>query len=458
MTPDTPDGFILSDAAMYSFVCQDVYPDIVSFAAAIPDHLKPLFLIPIKLEKVTTASQISRRVARRRYADGIVPSGDTPEADLFGVKTFVNYDREPDVPNSGPGSIFRRDDAEGQTHHQEWHEDQNVQVPTETSYNTDVDMTETFEGYPYRLDALPVRHSSFQIARPVVVRLALKPEVLEPHAPKKIQENARSCSVSLVSYDKRTRVFTFSVDCGNVPRTVQASLSDIDEVAMICNCPFWQWNGPEYNAQANSYLLGQPYGTASPPDIRDPNREYWMCKHAYAVLRKLDSFVQEIVTENWDESDEELLARVDEEWDRLEGVAEVPIDEQVDEEIEANWEEEEPEDEKARAPEPEEEPAESVPPPEEEHDAAEDYSGEEEPGESDEGGSEDSGGYDAEEPEDYDEAEAEAEAEEPVDHGEESVESSDEEGLEDYDVPEEPSEDSVDYSGGEDEEDDDGKK
>ena len=203
--------------------------------------------------------------------------------------------------------------------------------------------------------------------------------------------------MSLTSYDKKSRVFTFSVDCGNVPRTVQASLSDIDDVALICDCPFWQWNGPEHNAQTNSYLLGQPYGTAGPPDVRDPNREYAMCKHAYAVLRKLDTFVQEIVSENWDKSDEELLDEVDEEWDRLEGVAEVPLEEQEDEEIEAEWEdelegEEEAEDEaieqEARAemeaeeepeePELSEPPAEPAPAPEEEQEPPVDYSGDEE--------------------------------------------------------------------------------
>lgn len=434
MTPETPDGFILSDAAMYSFVCQDVYGDIISFAAAIPDHLKPLFLIPIKLEKVTTASEISMRVARRRYADGTQPSGDTPEAELFGTKTFVNDDAEPTVPSSAPGSIFRIDDAMGKTHHQDGHEDQNVQVPTDTTFNTDVDMSEYFE-YPYRTEEKPVRHSSRRVARPIIVRLALKPEVLEPRAPQKVRDKARTCSVSLTSYDKKTRVFTFSVDCGNVPRTVQASLSDIDDVALICDCPFWQWNGPEHNAQSNSYLLGQPYGTAGPPDVRDPNREYAMCKHAYAVLRKLDTFVQEIVSENWDKSDEELLDEVDEEWDRLEGVAEVPLEEQEDDEIEAEWEDEIAEEEEAEEeaieqeardevleaeaeaepeePELSEPPAEPVPAPEEEQEPPTDYSGEEEESEE----AVDYSGEDEEEPE------PEEEEEEPTDYsGEEDEE------------------------------------
>ncbi len=330
-----PDGFVLSEAAMYSFICQDVYPDIVSFAAAIPDYLKALFLIPIMVERSTTASEIALRVARSRCADGIVPTGDTEDADLFSGDTFVNYDNEPNVPSSDPGSIFRMDDAMGRTRHQEVPEE-NVQVPTDTTYMEDVDLTGVGLDYPYRTEE-KVRHSSSLPARPLVVRLALSPDTLEPRAPKKIRQNSQSCSVSFVSYDKTNRVFTFTVDCGNAPRTVQASLSTIDEVAMICDCPFWRWNGPEANAQSNSYLLGQPYGTAGPPDVRDPDREFWLCKHSYAVLKKLEHFVQEVTDENWDKDDDELLEEVDENWDRMEGVSEVPMDEELEEEIEADW-------------------------------------------------------------------------------------------------------------------------
>lgn len=444
MTVEIPDGFVLSDSAMYSFVCQDVFPDIISFAAAIPEHLKPLFLIPIKLEKSTTASEISRRVARRIIADGVTPTGDTEDADLFGTKTFVNDDAEPTLPGTEEGSIFRIDDAQSMTHHQEDNYDENIQVPTETSYNTDVDMTEYFE-YPYRADET-VRHSSKRVSRPIIVRLALKPEIIEPHTPEKIQKNARACSVSLTSYDKKTRVFTFSVNCGNGAKTVQASLSDINEVALVCNCPFWQWNGPEHNAQSNDFLLGQPYGTASPPDVRDPNREYWLCKHSYAVLRKLDSFVQEIVSENWEKDDAELLEEVDEEWDRLEGVAEIPLEDLDDEEIEAEWEEEEPEAEELTEPEPEGGPAEPPPAPEDEQEQDEDYSGDD----------------DESEPqlkpvpmsqEQFDEKIGEAEGDDYS--GDEPDEPEAEQVPEE---PEEPEAEPEDYSGDDDEEQDDGKK
>jgi len=377
---DFPHGFILSEAALYAFKCQDVFGDIVSFAAAIPDHLKPLFLIPIKVETIA-ASAVAAKIASKRYADGMLPDGDTEEADWFGTKTFVNDDDTPTIPSSEPGSIFDIDGADNQTHHQEYFFDENIQVPTDTTYIEDVDITQYWD-YPYRTKEQPVRHSSERmpivvVANLALVRTALKPEQLEPRTPKKIQDNASSCSVSLISYDKQSRVFTFSVDCGNGAKTVQASLSEIDQVALSCNCKFWRYNGPEFHAKENQFILGQPFGTASPPNVRDPDRKYWLCKHAYAVLRRLDNFVEEITEENWELNDQELLKQVDAEWDRLEGAVQIPAEEleDTDVEIDTDWEDEFEEDLPEPEPEVEEETDELAdllePEPEEEAEEAE---------------------------------------------------------------------------------------
>lgn len=330
-----PQGFILSEAAIYSFLDQEVFPDIISFCAAIPDHLKPLFLIPIRLEPGTP--QVASRVASR-VADGVVPDGQSPEADLFGTRTFVYDDNEPTIPSSEPGSIFQVDDADDMTHHQDLEEnqDENVQVPSDTSFMTDVDLTDSDISYPYRTDERPIRHSTTIVVAPF--RLAVKPNELENKAPAKVKENAKTCLVSMVSYDKRGRVFTFDVNCGNGPKTVRAALSDVDHVAMNCSCPFWRYNGPEYHASQQDYMLGLPRGTAAPPDIRDPDRKYYLCKHAYAVLKRLDSFVADVTDQNWDLDEDELVDAVDKNWDKMAAVAEVPIDE-FDEDPDVEWEE-----------------------------------------------------------------------------------------------------------------------
>ena len=335
MHDDTPHGFILSEAALYAFQDQDVFPDLISFSAAIPDHLKPLFLIPIRIDTASgNAGRIASRIASFKIGDGIVPSGATPEGDLFGVKTFVYEDNEPTVPTDDPGSIFDIDGADAMTHHQEdgGEQDENIQVPTETSYMNDVDMTQYWD-YPYRTEESPIRHSS----RIVVVRVSLKPDQLESRAPEDVRERAGTCAVSLVSYDQRGRVFTFSVNCGSRPHDVRASLTDLEHIAMNCDCEFWQWNGPEFHAAENAYMLGNPRGTASPPDVRDPDRKYYLCKHTYAVLTRLDHFVQEVAGKG-ELDDEAVLLAMDQNWSDMEEVSMIPLDEVEDENVEVDWE------------------------------------------------------------------------------------------------------------------------
>jgi hypothetical protein len=341
---DLPQGFILSESALYAFADQDVFTDLISFCSAIPAHLRPLFLIPIRLQSASNGMErIASAVAKTRVS---TPTGDTEEGDLFGTKTFVYDDNEPTVPSSEPGSIFDIEDADDVTHHQdlETDQDQNVQAPTDTSYNSDVDLTDSYMRYPYRTPEYPVRHSTVLVVP--FVRTALKPEMLETHAPEKVKTNAKTCKVKLLSYDKRGRVFTFSVNCGNGPHDVRAALTDVNHVAMNCDCNFWRWNGPEFHAVQQGFMLGDPRGTASPPNVRDPDRKYWLCKHAYAVLTRLDDFVADVVEKNWDPeeeeelSDEELLTEIDKNWDEMEEEAEVPLEESEEDDVDLVEEEE----------------------------------------------------------------------------------------------------------------------
>jgi len=333
-----PSGFVLSDSAMYAFQCQDVFPDLLSFAVAIPDHLKPLFLVPVYVQTASTEPSDRIGSVAARIADmGSAVTGESDASDLFSYESFVNHDNEPaitpgeegsifdpyqtpeDVPVAQPGDQFCGDAPRYDAH---------VVAPFDTSYYDDGSSADIFdEGYPYRTNQ-PVRHSSRKtFVRPVKVRLALKPEVLQEHAPEKTKERANSCTVRFISYMKPTRMYTFSVHCGNVPHMVRAVLSEIDEITMTCDCPFWRWGGPEFHAKTQKFLLGKPRGTAEPPDVRDPDREHWLCKHSYAVLRRLEHHVQKVVDEHWEMDDEDLLGVIDAEWDRLGQESAIPLEE-----------------------------------------------------------------------------------------------------------------------------------
>lgn len=318
---DHPNGFVLTEAAMYSFLCQEVYPDIISFAAAIPEHLRPIFLTPLEVVRTSSLVHISSRIAGEVSPSGI---GDS---DLFGgYKTFVNYDIEPTIPSSEPGSIFDVPSANEQTKHQEYNFDENVQVPADIGYMSDVDITEYFT-YPNRTIEKPVRHSSLSLAFPLLVKLSMSPEELENKAHQDVVNKSKNCNVRLNSYSKKTKIFTFSVKCDKDTRTVQAALSGND-VLISCDCPYWRWNGPEFHAKSNSYMLGNPYGSASPPDIRDKDRKFYLCKHAHAVLKKFNTFVEDVSGEE----DEIDIEEIDKNWDELEDIVEEETEDEVIEE------------------------------------------------------------------------------------------------------------------------------
>ena len=68
------------------------------------------------------------------------------------------------------------------------------------------------------------------------------------------------------------------------PRKNTTKFSKMD-LEVTCSCPAWQWQGPEYHAKVKeNYLLGNARGTASTPDIRDPERQNRVCKHVASVL------------------------------------------------------------------------------------------------------------------------------------------------------------------------------
>lgn len=326
-------GFILSEAAQYAFECQDVYVDAVSFAAAIPEQLKPIFLIPVRAEfsVASTNVEIANRLAYETSLDG-----STPEGDLFSYQTFKYNDNEPNVPSSEPGSIFEMDSPIDKTHHQEYFFDENIQSPTDTSFMSDVDITQ-YVKYPYRTDEKVKTSSSHKYA--IITKYSISDKYLLNKVPEKIKDNAEKCNVRLLSYDSPTLTYTFSVTGNTVPRTVLVALVDSENVAVSCDCEFWRWNGPEYNATQNKYMLGVPFGSAANPKVRDPQKEYWLCKHAYAVLKRFDEYVDEIYEKYSPGSEDELLSALDENWDELEDVAEMSLEELEEKDVDVDWDE-----------------------------------------------------------------------------------------------------------------------
>lgn len=112
-----------------------------------------------------------------------------------------------------------------------------------------------------------------------------------------IHERSRSLSVARRRVDPRNAVWLFDVSGGEDTHRVRLkalrknnlrTLAKAD-VLVSCDCNFWQWQGPEHWAKVGGYLYGKPRGTASSPDVKDPEGQHKACKHVLATLSYMSS-------------------------------------------------------------------------------------------------------------------------------------------------------------------------
>lgn len=162
--------------------------------------------------------------------------------------------------------------------------------------------------YPYR-DGIPNRHNastSFVVALYLLskaprrlflasdeVKVASTAEQILGGLDPKFQHRANKCSATLKRADVKNLRWIFSVNCGHGEKAVKikavrpkANVTAFGkmDLELSCSCLAWKWLGPEYHAKSEGYLLGKPEGTASTPDVRDPERDNRVCKHVAAAL------------------------------------------------------------------------------------------------------------------------------------------------------------------------------
>jgi hypothetical protein len=102
----------------------------------------------------------------------------------------------------------------------------------------------------------------------------------------KIKANAESINAVVEGFEDKVMKEPLEFKVGDHKVRVEAKGErDNPDLYMTCDCNYWQYQGPEYYAKENKYLLGKVRGTAKPPKKRDPESTHKLCKHAYAVLR-----------------------------------------------------------------------------------------------------------------------------------------------------------------------------
>lgn len=55
-----------------------------------------------------------------------------------------------------------------------------------------------------------------------------------------------------------------------------------------CTCPFWKYYGPTFWSKKFNYFLKEEDTSDISPDIRDPLKKQFLCKHAYHVLHQVE--------------------------------------------------------------------------------------------------------------------------------------------------------------------------
>lgn len=167
--------------------------------------------------------------------------------------------------------------------------------------------------YPYR-DGKPNTHNAsaefvaglwlLQAAPERLLVAGERPRVLEVSAASwgamtqglnpKTQQRAAQCRTDVKRADIKNLRWIFSVDCGNGAKVVRFKANRKGNITkfqkmdfhVACSCPAWRWQGPEFHSTTKNYQDPRTplQGTASPPDIRDPDRVNKVCKHVAAVL------------------------------------------------------------------------------------------------------------------------------------------------------------------------------
>jgi len=126
------------------------------------------------------------------------------------------------------------------------------------------------------------------------VRVARTLEAILSGLDSEIAQRSKSSKVTLRRADINNLRWIFNVVGNNAytvklraarPKKNVTKLSKMD-LKLACTCPAWRWQGPEYHAKQEEFQDPRTklQGTASTPDIRDPERDNRVCKHVAAVL------------------------------------------------------------------------------------------------------------------------------------------------------------------------------
>jgi hypothetical protein len=234
--------------------------------------------------------------------------------DVSGYKTFTKPLDDNSTSDPAPeGSLYRNDGPQDLAKHQDNGDDTIDHSLASPGYFGLGDRDPDDSGktkYPYR-DDKPNTHNAAEKGDSKVVAalyvLAHTQPLIIPYREGKTADTADQILTGLnpefLSRSKKVKVSLKRVDAKNLrwlfevqgnhtyavklkairPSKATTRFSKMN-LELSCTCPAWQWQGPEFHGKQDQFQLGKLRGTASSPDIRDPDRINKVCKHVAAVL------------------------------------------------------------------------------------------------------------------------------------------------------------------------------
>ncbi len=108
-----------------------------------------------------------------------------------------------------------------------------------------------------------------------------------------IHERARTLTTKLTGQLKGRNTWFFETSGGSRPwiqkvkahpgKSSRSTLVWEQNITTMCGCPAWLWWGSQWNAVKAKYQYGLPIPKLLPPNINDPEREKFACKHVISV-------------------------------------------------------------------------------------------------------------------------------------------------------------------------------
>ena len=280
----------LSQAAWKEYQNQDVFPDMDSFIAAMPEAIRMVHMLPEGVKGVPGYVKIG---GDEGYFSSPLVGTHVTESEDSAYRDVSMWDVN--GPKYLPKDQSQPDETEIYFKPQGPIDYKSLPYPKGSLREGSDDATQ----HPYRgLDSREREITATWVSTQQPIEATLSKVAVDWKSiingiDRSIEKSSKICSVRLKraypDYDR----WVFEVHTPGSPNRHVVSIkairkgntSTVDKLDLKigCSCDFWKWQGPDYHAHKYGYLGVKPSSDLSSPDKKDPDHRNKICKHVYAA-------------------------------------------------------------------------------------------------------------------------------------------------------------------------------